>query len=182
MTIAVSAAFDSGNIEVRRLSGAQDIELSVRKDQGSDFFQWFHFRVAGARGRALELRILNAGRSAYPFGWPDYKARVSTDRQTWRQVPDTSYDGGVLTIRHAVESELVWFAYFEPYTMARTRIWSRASHRSPASRIASSGRALTGAQSTTCASATAQSTSGSTRASTPANRWPNGGWRARSNS
>lgn len=118
MSISIDAAFDGGNIRVVAIDGDR-IDLAIANDESSDFYQWFHFRVAGARGRALELRILNAGKSAYPFGWPNYKARVSTDRSTWRQAPDTSYDGGVLTIRHAVESELVWFAYFEPYTMAR---------------------------------------------------------------
>jgi hypothetical protein len=39
----------------------------------------------GAKGRTLTFRILNAGGSAYPFGWPGYKARWSTDRENWRR-------------------------------------------------------------------------------------------------
>ena len=45
----------------------------------SDFYQWFYFRVAGGAGREVTLRITNCGGSAYPNGWPDYKA-VRFDR------------------------------------------------------------------------------------------------------
>ena len=50
MTISIDAAFDSGNIVVESLAGTT-ARLSIRKDRESDFFQWFYFRVAGARGR-----------------------------------------------------------------------------------------------------------------------------------
>jgi len=56
MTISIDAAFDSGNIVVDSLAGTS-ARLSIRKDRESDFFQWFHFRVACNVGDALELRI-----------------------------------------------------------------------------------------------------------------------------
>ena len=71
MTIAVSAAFDSGNIVVCRSGGPQDIELSIRKDHQSDFYQWFHFRLTGAAGQDVTIRIVDLAGSAYPLGWPD---------------------------------------------------------------------------------------------------------------
>lgn len=117
MTISISAAFDSGNIRVVSQQGAA-ADLEIIKDHASDFYQWFHFRVAGAKGQPLALRIINAGGSAYPGGWPDYRARVSTDRQNWR-LAETSYQDGVLDIRHIPDSDLVWFAYFAPYSMER---------------------------------------------------------------
>ena len=52
MTIQIDCAFDSGNIEVLGIEGTT-ATLAIRKDQQSDFFQWFHFRVTGAAGRAL---------------------------------------------------------------------------------------------------------------------------------
>ncbi len=115
MTLSINAAFDSGNI---RLVGirADQVDLEIVKDHQSDFYQWFYFRVAGAAGRKLTFRILNAGGSAYPFGWPGYKARASTDRQTWRTV-ETRYADGVLEFDWPGEAPLVWFAYFAPYTM-----------------------------------------------------------------
>ena len=115
MTLSINAAFDSGNIRVAAIDGDR-IDLEIVRDSGSDFFQWFYFRVAGARGRRLTFRILNAGGSAYPFGWPGYKVRASTDRETWRMA-DTRYEGGVLSWEWTGESDLAWFAYFAPYTM-----------------------------------------------------------------
>ena len=120
--ISVSAAFDSGNIDVRRCTGPDDIELAIRKDAHSDFYQWFHFRLSGARGVACTLRIVDLAGSAYPGGWPGYRAVVSVDRQHWTRA-ETSYDAtagnGTLTIRLIPDSDSVWIAYFAPYSMER---------------------------------------------------------------
>ena len=67
--IQITAACDSGNIEVLSINGAT-ADLAIRKDNQSDFFQWFHFRVACAVGDELELAIAGLGDSAYPDGWP----------------------------------------------------------------------------------------------------------------
>jgi len=117
MTVSINAAFDGGNIRVVGVDGDR-VDLEIVRDAGSDFYQWFYFRVAGARGRSLTFRILNAGGSAYPFGWPGYRVRASTDRETWRQA-DTQYADGVLEWRWSADTELCWFAYFAPYTMDR---------------------------------------------------------------
>jgi murein tripeptide amidase MpaA len=117
MSLHINAAFDSGNIRLLAIHGDR-IDLEIVKDHQSDFFQWFYFRVAGVAGRKLTFRIVNAGGSAYPFGWPGYKARVSTDRQTWRMV-ETRYVNDVLEFDWTGESPLAWFAYFAPYTMER---------------------------------------------------------------
>jgi murein tripeptide amidase MpaA len=117
MTISITSDFDSGNIEILGIDG-DTADLAIRPDKDSAFYQWFHFRVAGGRGRALDLRITNCKGSAYPDGWPNYRARFSNDRQDWRQA-ETSYADGVLTIRHTAEADAVWFAYFAPYSMER---------------------------------------------------------------
>ncbi|MCW1382384.1 M14-type cytosolic carboxypeptidase [Novosphingobium sp. KCTC 2891] len=119
--IQIDAAFDSGNIEVLSIDGAS-ARLAIRKDRDSDFFQWFHFRVTGAAGRALELKITGLGRSAYPDGWPGYRAAFSEDREFWGRAHtsyDAAEDGGTLTIRHAPQAGACWFAYFAPYSMDR---------------------------------------------------------------
>ena len=116
--VTVSAGFDSGNIEVLRCEGPDDIELAIRRDAHSDFYQWFHFRVSGARGQACAVRIVNCAGSAYPGGWPDYRAVVSHDRQVWTRT-DTSYVDGVLTICVTPANDSVWLAYFAPYSMER---------------------------------------------------------------
>ncbi|WEJ98649.1 MAG: M14-type cytosolic carboxypeptidase [Candidatus Sphingomonas phytovorans] len=117
MSIQINAAFDGGNIRLVAVAGDR-IDLEIVHDHQSDFFQWFYFRVAGATGRKITYRILNAGSSAYPFGWPGYKTRVSTDRIDWRMI-ETRYADGVLEFDWEGDSELVWFAYFAPYTMER---------------------------------------------------------------
>ncbi|MDQ2892446.1 MAG: M14-type cytosolic carboxypeptidase [Pseudomonadota bacterium] len=114
--IQINAGFDGGNIRVVTIDGDR-ADLEIVTDHASDFYQWFYFRVAGAKGRTLTLRIVNAGGSAYPFGWPGYKARVSTDLAAWR-LAETRYDDGVLTITYTAKTDLAWFAYFAPYTMA----------------------------------------------------------------
>lgn len=120
--IRVDAAFDSGNIVVRRVTGPDDIELSIRKDAHSDFYQWFHFRLSGARGKACSIRIVELGGSAYPGGWPNYNAAVSADRQHWTRAP-SSYDpaagNGTLTITVTPDTDQLWCAYFAPYSMER---------------------------------------------------------------
>ncbi len=116
--ISINAAFDSGNIEVLSISGTS-ARLAIRKDKDSEFAQWFHFRVAGCAGRELELKITGLAASAYPEGWPGYRACVSDDRLYWGRA-DTTYDksedGGTLAIRYQPAGDLAWFAYFAPYS------------------------------------------------------------------
>ena len=132
--ISINAAFDGGNIRLVGIEGDR-VDLEIARDAQSDFYQWFYFRLAGARGRRLSFRIVNAGGSAYPFGWPGYAARMSTDRPAWRMI-DTRYEDGVLSFDHAAGTDLAWFAYFAPYTMemhealvARTALLPGVAHR-----------------------------------------------------
>ncbi|NIJ06649.1 murein tripeptide amidase MpaA [Sphingomonas vulcanisoli] len=117
MTVRISARFDTGNIRVVGVDGAQ-ARLEIVPDHRSDFYQWFYFRVTGAKGQALQLDIVNGANAAYPGGWPGYRARVSDDRIAWRQA-ETHYADGVLSIRHQAASDTLWFAYFAPYSMER---------------------------------------------------------------
>ncbi len=118
MAVAVSAGFDGGNIDVRRCTGPDDIELAIRRDHASDFYQWFYFRLTGAAGERCRLRIVNCAGSAYPGGWPDYRAVASADRVHWTRV-DTHYADGVLTIDVTPAGDSLWLAYFAPYSMER---------------------------------------------------------------
>ena len=119
--IRIDSAFDSGNIEVLSVDGAT-ATLAIPLDTNSEFKQWFHFRVAGAKGRELVLKITQLSDSAYPDGWPGYDACVSEDRDYWGRASST-YDkdeqGGTLTIRYTPASDIAWFAYFAPYSMER---------------------------------------------------------------
>jgi murein tripeptide amidase MpaA len=114
----ISSNFDGGKITCLAADEPGDIRLSIAKDSNSDFYQWFYFRLSGARGQDCALKIVNAGGAAYTGGWPDYKAVASYDRVDWFRVP-TTYDGTVLTIRHTPERDAVYYAYFAPYSMER---------------------------------------------------------------
>jgi len=118
MTLHVSDTFDSGNITCLSADDPADIHLEIRKDNNSDFYQWFHFRLTGAKGTACVLKIMNAGGAAYTKGWEGYRAVASTDRENWVRVP-TTYENGVLTISHTPAADSVWFAYFAPFSMER---------------------------------------------------------------
>ena len=121
MALTISSAFDAGNIRVVKQDG-NTVDLEIVKDHMSDFYQWFYFRLAGGKGREVTLRITNCAQSAYPNGWPDYKAVVSSDREEWLRVHGTSYADGVLTIQFTPPSDCVWLAYFAPYSMERHHV------------------------------------------------------------
>ena len=67
----------------------------------------------------MTLRITNCAGSAYPHGWPDYKGVMSLDREEWIRIPDTSFADGVLTMKLTPPQDIVWIAYFAPYSMER---------------------------------------------------------------
>ncbi|MBA3675833.1 MAG: carboxypeptidase family protein [Sphingosinicella sp.] len=142
MTLSISSAFDGGNINLVAIDGAR-IDLEIEQDHQSDFYQWFYFRLTGAAGQKVELRIVNCAGSAYPHGWNNYKACISSDREEWERV-ETEYTNGILTIRTTPTANSVWFAYFAPYTMERHHdlVASVASH--PAVEHRSLGQTLDG--------------------------------------
>ena len=118
MSLTISSSFDAGNIRVVKQDG-DSADLEIVHDHMSDFYQWFYFRVAGAAGREITLRITNCAGSAYPNGWPDYKGVMSLDREQWVRITDTSYANGVLTMKLTPPQDPVWIAYFAPYSMER---------------------------------------------------------------
>jgi len=143
MSLIISSSFDAGNIRVVRQDG-DSADLEIVQDHMSDFYQWFYFRVAGGAGRELTLKITNCAGSAYPNGWPDYKAVMSLDREEWVRVTDTSFAGGVLTIKLTPPQDLVWIAYFAPYSMERHHDLVTQTAALPAVEYASLGKSLDG--------------------------------------
>ena len=117
-SLHISSHFDSGAIEVVSLRDPHDIQLKIRPDNASDFAQWFHFCLHGARGVPVTLRFLNAGASAFPKGWEGYRVMASTDRQHWFRI-DARFDGQQLVVDCTPESDSLYLAYFEPYSYER---------------------------------------------------------------
>lgn len=114
----ISSGFDGGNINVVSSEYPSDVRLSIRKDNQSEFYQWFYFRVAGAAGTPCEFTIENAADAAYADGWPGYDVCASYDREVWFRVP-TDYVGDKLIWGLTPETDCVHFAYFAPYSMER---------------------------------------------------------------
>ncbi len=125
----ISQGFDGGNIE---LVSADDnnIQLTIRKDNKSDFYQWFYFRLSGARGVECTLEILNGARAAYPDGFRDYRVAYSYDRQEWLRHA-TELNDGVLSWTFTPDSDSVYFAYFAPFSMERHHDLVARALRSP---------------------------------------------------
>ena len=116
--ININAAFDGGNIVVHDATDAENIRLAIRRDNASDFMQWFYFRLIGAKGQSCRLVIENAANAAYTGGWENYKTCASYDRETWFRV-DTDYVDGQLVIDHTPELDSVYYAYFAPFSQER---------------------------------------------------------------
>ena len=143
MTIKISQHFDSGAIEIIRADKADAIEVKLRKDSHADIWQWFHFRLQGARDQQAVIRFLNAGESTYAKGWENYRAVASYDRENWFRV-DTEFDGKVMTIRHTPETDSVYYAYFEPYSWERHLTLLGAAEQSPLARVEDLGNTVDG--------------------------------------
>ncbi|AWB57775.1 M14-type cytosolic carboxypeptidase [Colwellia sp. Arc7-D] len=114
----ISSNFDSGNIEVISAESPSNIQLAIKKDHQSEFYQWFHFKLHNTEHSEHVMHLTNAGKSAYVEGWKDYQAVASYDRQHWFRVP-TTFDGENLSITFTPEYDSTYFAYFAPYSYER---------------------------------------------------------------
>ncbi|WP_151705395.1 M14 family metallopeptidase [Nitrincola alkalilacustris] len=139
----ISSQFDSGNIEVISANDPSDIRLAIRKDNQSDFFQWFHFRLHTTAGVPHRLRIMNASEAAYADGWHDYRAVASYDRESWFRV-ETEYDGKELSIDLTPEQNTLYLAYFAPYSFERHQDLLQQSQLSPLCEMVDLGETLDG--------------------------------------
>ena len=139
----INAAFDGGNIEVLGIGDHGRARLAIRKDHQSDFYQWFYFRVTGAKGLDCVLEIGNAGGAAYAEGWKDYRPVASYDRERWFRV-DATFFGDELVIHLKPEHDTVWLAFFAPYSMERHQDLVARCQRSPLVRVEVLGETLDG--------------------------------------
>lgn len=114
----INSNFDGGNIKCLKFERPDDIQLEIVKDNQSDFYQWFYFRLTGAQNQHCQLKIINAKEAAYADGWNGYQAVASYDREYWFRVP-TKYEDGILHIEHQPEFPSVYYAYFAPYSTER---------------------------------------------------------------
>jgi murein tripeptide amidase MpaA len=139
----ISTQFDSGAIEVLSLADPADIQLNIRRDNASEFAQWFHFSLQGAAGLSVSLRFLNAGSCTFPKGWDDYRVVASYDRQHWFRIA-TQFDGQVMSAHITPQTQCVYFAYFEPYSHERHLDLIGSAAASDAAEVQHLGQTLEG--------------------------------------
>lgn len=139
----ISQNFDAGNIEVLACEDATDIQLKIRPDHQSEFYQWFYFRLSGAKQLPCTMNILNAAGAAYPKGFENYRVFYSYDRKEWLRHP-SSLREGVLTIEFEPQYDSVYFAYFTPYSMERHADLIAKSLQSPLCSHSLAGQTIDG--------------------------------------
>jgi len=125
----ITSQFDSGNIRVIQATDPQNITLAINPDNGSAFYQWFHFKLQSTKFVEHKLVITDLAKSAYPDGWPGYQAVASYDREEWFRV-ETSFHENNLTIDFVPEYDSVYFAYFTPYSYERHQDFISAAQMS----------------------------------------------------
>jgi murein tripeptide amidase MpaA len=114
----ITSNFDGGNVNVLAADLPNDIQLSINKDNQSDFYQWFYFKLDSTPMVEHKMTLTDLKRSAYPDGWTDYQAVASYDRKEWFRV-DSEFDGDALVISHTPEFHHTYYAYFAPYAYER---------------------------------------------------------------
>ncbi|MEL0036416.1 MAG: M14-type cytosolic carboxypeptidase [Gammaproteobacteria bacterium] len=141
--VYITDHFDSGNIRVIDSSDPSNVRLAIKHDNESEFYQWFHFKVHASAMREYRFIIENAAGSAYVDGWQDYQAVASYDRDEWFRVP-TTYENGQLVINHIHEQEVIYYAYFAPYSYERHQDLLQACQESPLCTLKHLGQTLDG--------------------------------------
>eukprot|EP00341_Mesodinium_pulex_P009679 CAMPEP_0116985674 /NCGR_PEP_ID=MMETSP0467-20121206/62395_1 /TAXON_ID=283647 /ORGANISM="Mesodinium pulex, Strain SPMC105" /LENGTH=384 /DNA_ID=CAMNT_0004681035 /DNA_START=55 /DNA_END=1209 /DNA_ORIENTATION=- len=118
--MTVSSDFDAGNGKLVAV-GDDYVIVKIEDEPHSQlenvsFKQWFYFRVSGVKnGRTVKFTIANAGETTFPDGWPGYNVVASYDRKDWFRIP-TSYENGALNWSKNCAHNVIYFAYFAPYS------------------------------------------------------------------
>ena len=112
----ITQNFDSGNIEIINCNSPKEIEIEIKEDSNSDFYQWFYFRLSGVKDTECKIYIRNAQGVAYPKGFQGYRVCCSYDKSNWFR-HETELIGDSLAIVIKPVRDIIYFAYFVPYTL-----------------------------------------------------------------
>jgi murein tripeptide amidase MpaA len=122
----IDTDFEGARIETaldpRTPNRSSVIRLSIPPDPKSPRFrQWFLFAASGSKDKRASFKIVNAGECTWQRGFGEnYAVFASDDEETWERIP-TTYDGKVLAFHHTPTSSRSLYAYFPPFSMARTK-------------------------------------------------------------
>jgi hypothetical protein len=149
--VSITSTFDAGNIEcVNGDDCTSDLgaQVKIKDDPHTDLEkkshkQWFYFRAAGAfRGVNARFSIVNAGDVSYPEAWPESTIVYSYDRKEWLRCTDTTWNQGTghLTWVLKPEADVLWFAYFAPYSLEQHNDLIAMCASSPVAKVSSRPR------------------------------------------
>jgi len=116
--ILVDCSFDAGSIEVINVDDFNNLKFKIRSDTNSNFAQWFYFRLSNVKNKLLNISFVDMDRTAYPDGWKDYRICYSNDNCDWLRL-DSKFDGKNLNFEIMSGYDVLYFAYFEPYSYDR---------------------------------------------------------------
>jgi len=143
MCVAINDEFDAGNIELVSIDKANKVSLKIKPDNQSDFLQWFYFRVTGVRDLACQFVIENASQTTYPAGWENFDVVTSHDLENWYRTP-SHYDQQTLSWSITPQHDIMYFAYFAPYSLDRLSGFIAACANEPQVRMRPLGKTLDG--------------------------------------
>jgi murein tripeptide amidase MpaA len=122
--IQINSCFDSGNGDLVKIEG-KSIHIKIKDEPFTKFEdkqhkQWFHFRASGVKDIQYQFSIINAGQCSFTSAWKGYNVCTSYDRVTWFRT-STSYneEDGHLSWLIKPTCDVVYFAYFAPYSLDR---------------------------------------------------------------
>ena len=129
--VAISSAFDAGNIEVVDDKGGV-VGLKIKQDpytelEKKNHMQWFALRATVTSEQMpaapTKYEVLNAGDVSFPGAWEGTEIVASVDRKTWTRVESTTYDKARKVLcwewQHTADAPSVYFAYFDLYSYER---------------------------------------------------------------
>ena len=124
----ISSNFDAGSIDVVSSDKSGNIVLNLRPDAAAEFYQWFYFRITGARGQALRMTFANAhlsnaakGLVGMPDPWAEYRVMASYDLENWFRL-ETQFDGTQLEATVTPIADSIYLANFAPFSLERHRL------------------------------------------------------------
>lgn len=118
--VSFHADFEGGNLAQWTEAGPGAYDIVLRRDANSDAFRWYSFKVLGAQGEEIAIRIPDASESQAPQAWDWDQPFASSDGgATWRRVEDTRYEDGAYTWTDMPRSDSEWYALAPPYSFER---------------------------------------------------------------
>lgn len=142
----ISVPKDTGRIRIIDAPSSGDVRLAIESDrEAPEHRQWFCFDAIGPAEKERVITLENAGDTTYPDALERYQvcASYEPDSPDWFRV-DTELSDGALRIVHTPEQEVVRYAYFAPYSLARRKRLMRRVRASGEVRVQKIGKSVKG--------------------------------------